>query len=80
MSVELDPRPPMPALVCRGEARQGLAASYLVLSEVGAADWTQDPRLATAFASMREAARAALRLPAALRAYGLPRDPEMALH
>ena len=45
----------------------------------GATDWTPDPKAATAFASMREAARAALRLPAAVRAYGLPLETEVAM-
>jgi hypothetical protein len=71
--------PPHLALVARAEARPGAAPSYLRLLETGAADWTSDPASATTFASMREAARMALRLPAALRAFGLPRPAE-ALH
>ncbi len=63
---------PHPALVSRAEARPGVAPSYLRLTPSGEADWTADPEAATAFESMREAARAALRLPAAMRAYGLP--------
>jgi hypothetical protein len=43
----------------------------------GALQWVADPAKATAFASMREAARMALRLPAAVRAFGLPRDVEL---
>ena len=69
----------MQALVTRAEVRAGAPSTYLRLTEAGASDWTQDPRDATAFPSMREAARMALRLPAALRAYGLPRDVEMKL-
>lgn len=80
MPAEVIPHQPMQALICRAEAHAGAPASYLLLTDAGVADWTCDPRRATAFASMREAARAALRLPAALRAYGLPRDVEMALH
>jgi hypothetical protein len=66
----------MPALV----SRPGAIASYLMLSETGHADWTPDPQRATTFASMREAARMALRLPASVRAYGLPRQAEVALN
>lgn len=85
MSVEFtQPQPmpaqPMQAVVSRAEARAGGVVSYLVLSAAGVADWTSDPRRATAFASMREAARMALRLPAALRAYSLPRSGDMALN
>ena len=76
MSVVLTPSHPMPALV----SRPGDIASYLMLSETGAADWTPDPQRATTFASMREAARMALRLPASVRAYGLPRQAEVSLH
>jgi hypothetical protein len=79
MSAELI-HTPMPAIVARATAQAGAAASYLVLSAAGAPDWTQDPHSATAFASMREAARMALRLPAALRAYGLPRSGDLALN
>jgi hypothetical protein len=76
MPATLTPFQPMPALV----SRPGATASYLMLSETGVADWTPDPKRATAFASMREAARMALRLPAYLRAYGLPRQSEVAVH
>jgi hypothetical protein len=67
---------PQPALVSRSDGRD---AAYLMLSDAGAADWTRDPAAATAFASMREATRAALRLPASLKAYGLPQRTEAAL-
>jgi hypothetical protein len=79
MSVEHSFHHPMPAVVSRTDVRAGAPVSYLLLTEAGAADWTGDPAQATTFASMREAARMALRLPAALRAYGLPRNAEMAL-
>ena len=78
MSVAYAPQPAL-ALVSRSEARPGAPPSYLMLSSTGAADWTHDPTAATAFASMREAMRAAMRLPAALKAYGLPHRGE-ALH
>jgi hypothetical protein len=68
------------AVVSRTEMRPGAPASYLFLTETGTAGWTGDPGRATTFASMREAARMALRLPAALKAYGLPLTAKMALH
>lgn len=79
MSVQFTAQPQQ-ALVSRTEVRPDAPASYLVLTEAGAADWTADPQAATPFPSMREAARMALRLPAAVRAYGLPRQVEVALH
>jgi hypothetical protein len=80
MSVEFSLPHSMPAVVSRTDVRADAPVSYLCLTETGAPDWTRDPARATIFASMREAARMALRLPAALRAYGLPRGPEAALH
>ncbi|WP_041373035.1 hypothetical protein [Phenylobacterium zucineum] len=68
-----------PALVAKAAAGKDAADTYLVMGPLGQADWVADPEAATAFASMREATRAALRLPAALRAFGLPREPEVAL-
>jgi hypothetical protein len=50
---------------------------YLVLDPKGSCTWTKDPVSATPFPSMREAARMALRLPAAFKAYGLPRSVEL---
>ena len=72
-----DVHAPHPALVSRSDGRD---VSYLKLSTAGAADWTHDPAAATAFASMREAMRMALRLPAALKAYGLPQRSEALVH
>jgi hypothetical protein len=66
----------MPAVI----SRPGAPVAYLLLSESGAPDWTNDPSRATAFPSMREAARMALRLPANLRAYGLPMGSEITAH
>ena len=54
--------------------------SYLLLTPDGKTAWVDRPDAATAFASMRDAARAAARLPACLRAFGLPRGAEIALH
>ncbi|THD64707.1 hypothetical protein [Phenylobacterium sp.] len=80
MSVAFTQPQPAPALVSRTEARPGAMASYLILSADGAADWTADPTQATAFASMREATRQAMRLPSSLKAYGLPRGAEGMVH
>lgn len=60
-------------------ARPGAGDTYLLLTPLGQASWTGDPQSATPFASMREAARAAFRLPANVRAYGLPLAAELAL-
>jgi len=69
----------LPALVSRRDAGAADLASYLVLSAEGQHAWTSDPQLATAFISMREATRMAFRLPANLRAYGLPVTVQMSL-
>jgi hypothetical protein len=66
------------AVVSRAEMRRGAPASYLVLTETGTTGWTGDPGQATTFASMREAAGVALRLPAGLKAFGLPVTAKMA--
>lgn len=42
--------------------------------EGGLPVWTEDLASATAFDSMREATRAALRLPGSIRAFALPLD------
>ncbi|MBI1199591.1 MAG: hypothetical protein GC203_17150 [Phenylobacterium sp.] len=60
------PMPPL-ALVARPDD------SYLRLTPAGAAEWVTDPASATAFDTLREATRMAMRLPAGLRAFGLPR-------
>ncbi len=52
-------------------------AEYLRLTPNGATAWVADPAMATAFDSMREAARMALRLPAVERAFGMPLDIEL---
>jgi hypothetical protein len=71
---------PPPALVTRYAGGGERAPRYLQLTPLGGSVWTEDPEAATAFASMREATRFASRLPAALRAFGLPRGPEVTLH
>ena len=69
-------RPAQTAVVAMTDAED--TAHYLQLAEDGQLRWLDDPERATAFASMREAARMALRLPGGLRAYGLPRAAELA--
>ncbi len=53
-------------------------ARYLQVTPAGRHTWVEEPAAATPFGSMREAARMAARLPAADRAYGLPRGAELA--
>jgi len=65
------------AIVTR--ASTGGDGPYLRLNEAGAPTWIDDPSAATPFVSMREAMRASLRLPGALRAFALPREVECAL-
>lgn len=49
-------------------------AEYLCLADDGAMSWVLDPQVATPFPSMRDATRMALRLPAKLRAFSIPRE------
>lgn len=60
-----------PALVSRSPLRPSDPEQFLQLQD-GAPRWTQDPDAATRFASLREATREALRLPANVRAFGVP--------
>ena len=73
------PAPDHTALVSRPCRADDDLQTYLCVSPLGSTIWVADPLEATAFASMREAARAALRLPASVRAFGLPREPELAI-
>lgn len=75
----LAPANVQPAVVARTDIASH-AESYLLLMPAGHVVWVADPQVATAFASMREATRAATRLPARQRAYGLPREAELAVH
>ena len=50
------------------------ADRYLHLTEAGGFEWVLDPQAATPFASMREATRMAMRVPAQQRAFGVPRE------
>jgi hypothetical protein len=68
------------ALVSRATGAAAFGDRYLVVSPSGRYDWTHDPHQATAFPSMREAARMAVALPAPLRAFGLLRDIELEAH
>ncbi|MFI4974375.1 MAG: hypothetical protein ACHP84_07555 [Caulobacterales bacterium] len=68
---------PHAAIVSHSAVSASAPGRYLQLDGKGAARWINDPEAATAFDSMREAFRAAARLPAALRAYGVPRHTEL---
>jgi hypothetical protein len=65
-----------PALVSRKPVQPSDPVEYLIAAD-GDRRWTYDPLAATAFASMKEATRAALHLPGTLRAFGLPLQPEL---
>jgi hypothetical protein len=66
-----------PALVARAHVMADDADGYLLLTPAGAPLWTSDPAAATTFGSMRDATRAAARLPSAYRAFGLPLRAEI---
>ncbi|HVN02057.1 MAG TPA: hypothetical protein VMT68_17790 [Caulobacteraceae bacterium] len=70
---------PTPHTAIVAKDTPGGAGPYLRLTDAGLATWIDDPRAATSFPNMREATRACVRLPGALRAYALPRDVECAL-
>lgn len=67
-----------PAVVTRYAGGSGERESYLVLSPDGRSHWVDDMEAATVFGSMREATSRATRLPAALRAFSLPRARQSA--
>ena len=69
-----------PALISRPPVSPRAPDEFLSISPKGDWSWTSDPAGATAFASMREAARFSLRLPSHLRAFGLPLSAELATH
>lgn len=73
------PPSPAAAIVARPAAGAAEPDCYLRLDDRGQPTWTREPADATPFVSMREAARAAFRLPAGLRAYSLPRSVELSL-
>lgn len=66
-----------PAIVSRCDTSSNGQDRYLQFTADGTPRWIEDPEAATAFESMREAQRAAVRLPAACRAYGIPRRAEL---
>ena len=59
------------AAVVARTSPQGM--EYLV-RDTGRAEWATAAQAAARFETLREATRAALRLPSALRAYGLPAE------
>jgi len=63
-----------PAVVSKAAEEE---AAYLRLCPDGAIAWVKDPAAATAFGSMKEAARMALRLPSGERAFGMPLQVEL---
>jgi len=63
---------PRSALVCRAPSGTPGREQYLRMTDDGVVYWIDDQDAATPFASLREATRAALRLPGSLRAFGLP--------
>ena len=69
-----------PAIVSKAGPTEAAPIEYLMLDDKGAPVWVTDPEAATTFSSMRDATRMALRLPGAMRAFGLPRDVEMTLY
>lgn len=73
------PVQPAPALVAKMQTFGEDGERYLLLTPAGRSIWVDDPETATAFTSMREAARMAARLPANFRAFGLLRDVELDL-
>ena len=68
-----------PALVVKTDPRTGTDERYLHMTLLGQPEWVDNPEFATAFPSMREATRVAVRLPANLRAFSLPREAEVGL-
>lgn len=64
---------PRPSLVAKIQRQSGGAEAYLQVAAAGRLPvWVTDPESATAFVSLREAMRVALRLPAHHRAFGVP--------
>lgn len=65
-------QPQNPAVVTKASPIDS-RETYLLVTAGGGTRWVDDPETATAFASMREATRMAMRLPSNLRAFSLPR-------
>ena len=68
------------AVVSRPPLRAKDPDLYLAVAPDGSVSWTDDVEAATAFASMKEAMRATLRLPSGYRAFGLPLRSELSAH
>jgi hypothetical protein len=68
------------AVVTRPPVRRHDDFLYMRITDDGVPSWTADPETATAFGSMREATRAALRLPGGLHAFSLPLRTEITAH
>lgn len=68
------------AIVSRPPLRAKDPDLYLAIGLNGSVSWTDDVEAATPFNSMREAMRAAFRLPGAYRAFGLPLRTELSAH
>ena len=66
------------ALVSKAGDTPSAPMWYLVMTPTGDVRWVHDATAATAFPTMRDATRAAVRLPARHRAFGLPRGAEIA--
>jgi len=61
-----------PALVSRPSPRSHEPSQYLLVTQAGSLNWTPKPEAATVFNSMKEATRAAVHLPGAVRAFAVP--------
>jgi hypothetical protein len=66
-----------PAIVSRLVSPTKATSLYLQLTAESTPLWISDAEGATCFASMREATRAAARLPASTRAFGVLRQAEL---
>jgi hypothetical protein len=73
-SSTIQPAASRPAVVSKAVSD---GAQYLRVTEDGRNLWVADPASATPFGSMREATRMAIRLPAGLRAFGMPLQIEL---
>jgi hypothetical protein len=66
-----------PSVVIRPPHWGAGGEQYLVQTPSGEFAWTPDLGVATTFESMKEATRAALRLPSTFRAFGMPLRSEL---
>ncbi|MGA0604062.1 hypothetical protein ACO2Q3_25380 [Caulobacter sp. KR2-114] len=77
--LQQQPKAPHPAIVARFEGG-GAHEKYLRLEPSGGVVWEDDSARATSFGSLTEASRAAFRLPAVWRAFGVPMIPDHLSH